>query len=234
MNLQLLININDALKMARLKDRQRALDLRRKGFSYSQIKKEIGVSRGTLSVWLRDLPLSKKRVRELRDLNEQRIERYRQTRSKKKGERLSKLYQEQKRMIFPLSQRDLLIAGLFLYWGEGSKTRMSELRIANTDPIVPKFFVYWATRFLKFDKSKIKVHLHLYSDMDAAKEIKFWSSILGISTRQFIKPYVKKNSSQLINRGTFGHGTCTVRIGNARIGEKIQMGLKSIRDHFGT
>ncbi len=218
--------------MARLKDRQRALELRKEGKSYSQIKSIIGASKSTLNYWLKDFPLSEARIRELRDWNQQRIERYRQTRAKTKEDRLSKTYSEQKKRIFPLSKRDILIAGLFLYWGEGSKTRILELQVANTDPAVPKFFVYWVTKFLRLDKQKIRVHLHLYSDMDIEKEKNFWSKALEIPISQFIKPYIKKNSSEFINRGTFGHGTCTIKVANARVSEEVMMGLKAIRDHF--
>ncbi len=126
-----------------------------------------------------------------------------------------------------------MIAGLFLFWGEGSESKMPEIEVTNTDPAIPKFFIHWVTNFLKLDRDRIKIHLHLYSDMNVEKEIEFWSSTLKTPKTQFIKPYIKKNSSKLINRGTFGHGTCTIRVGNARVGEKVQMGLKSIRDYFG-
>ncbi len=220
--------------MARLKDKHRALELRKSGMSYNQIKSTLGVGKGTLSSWLKDYPLSEKRIRELRDWNQERIEHYRQTRLRIKNERLEKVYSNQKKIIFPLSQRDLMIAGLFLYWGEGSKSKLPEIEVANTDPAVPKFFIYWVTHFLKLERSKIRVHLHLYSDMNIKKETNFWSTALEIPIKQFMKPYIKKNSSEMINRGTFGHGTCTIRTWDARTGEKIQMGLKSIRDHFGT
>jgi hypothetical protein len=219
--------------MARLRDRQRALELRKEGKSYSQIKSIIGASKSTLNYWLRDFPLPEARIRELRDWNQQRIEHYRQTRLKTKNDRLNKVYSEQKKVIFPLSKRDLMIAGLFLYWGEGSKTRISELEVANTDPAVPKFFIYWTTKLLKLDKSKIRVHLHLYSNMNIEKEREFWSKTLNIPKDQFVKPYIKKNSSVSINRGTFGHGTCTIKIGNARVAEGVLMGLKAIRNCFG-
>ena len=51
--------------MARVKDRQRALELRLQGRSYSQIKKELGVSKSTLSEWLRQYPLTQERIRQL-------------------------------------------------------------------------------------------------------------------------------------------------------------------------
>ena len=220
--------------MARLIDKRLALELRKQGKSYSEIKSSIGVSKSTLSYWLRDFPLPEARIRELRDWNQKRIEHYRQTRSKTKEDRLNRTYFKQKKIIFPFSKRDLFIAGLFLYWGEGSKTRIGELQVANTDPAVPRFFIYWTTKFLRLDKSKIRVHLHLYSDMNTEKEIEFWSKTLEVPKPQFTKPYIKVNSSEMINRGTFGHGTCTIKVANARVSEKVIMGLKAIREHFGT
>lgn len=46
--------------MVRSKNKLKAITLRKKGMSYSQIKTEIGISKSTLSGWLSDMPLSKK------------------------------------------------------------------------------------------------------------------------------------------------------------------------------
>ena len=219
--------------MARLKDHEKALALRKQGMSYSQIKKILGVSKSTLSNWLRDYPLSEQRIRELRDWNEQRIERCRETKRKKKEKRLNEFYQKQKRVIFPLSKRELYLAGLFLYWGEGSKSQPTDLSISNSDPSIINFFIYWLSKSLSVPKKKMRVYLQLYSDMDIKKEIKFWSEALKIPLRQFSRPYVKKSSSERINhKGGFGHGTCQLRIGSARIAEKTHMALKAIADRY--
>ncbi|MCK4520878.1 helix-turn-helix domain-containing protein [Candidatus Parcubacteria bacterium] len=219
--------------MAKFKDHQMALTLRKQGMSYSQIKKILKVSKSTLSAWLKDYPLSKKRIRELRDWNEQRIEKCRETKRKKKEERLNKFCKEQKRIIFPFDKRELYLAGLFLYWGEGAKVGMCRLSVSNTDPSIIKFFMDWLIKSLKVPKEKLKVHLHLYKDMNIAKEIKFWSEILNIPISQFNKPYIKKTDKASINhKGSFGHGTCNVKIGDARLTEKILMGLKSISDYY--
>ena len=77
--------------MARFRDRAKAIKLRFQGKSYSQIKSALKVSKSTLSYWLKDFPLSEKRIKELRDNNPRRIEKYRATRLKKKKERLEKL-----------------------------------------------------------------------------------------------------------------------------------------------
>lgn len=215
--------------MARFKDREKSLALRKQGMSYSQIKKILKVSKSTLSLWLRNYPLSKQRIRELRDWNEQRIERCRETKRKKKEKRLKQFYKEQRKLVFPLSKREYFLAGLFLYWGEGYKSQLTKLSISNTDPSIIKFFINWLIRSLSIPKEKIKIQLHLYTDMNVREKINFWSKTLNIPLNQFTKPYIKKNSSVRINhKGGFGHDACNVRVGNARISERILMAIKAI------
>jgi transposase len=219
--------------MARFKDREKALALRKQGKSYSQIKNILGLSKSTLSVWLRNYPLSKQRIQELRDWNEQRIEKYRETMRKKRQARLDKTYDEQKKIILPLTKREFFIAGLMLYWGEGEKTKLQGVGVSNTDPSVIKFFIRWVAMSLSSPKNKIKIQLHLYNDMNIKKELNYWSRTLNIPLKQFNRPYIKKTSSDRINhKGSFGHGTCNARIGNVLLAEKIVMGLKVISDKY--
>ena len=219
--------------MARFDDHEKALILRKQGMSYSQIKKLLKVSKSTLSLWLRNYPLSKQRIRELRDWNEQRIEKYRETMRRKRKERLKQFYKEQRRIILPLTKRENFLAGLFLYWGEGSKSHLTELSVSNNDPSIIKFFVNWLIKSLSVPKEKIKIQLHLYNNMDIEKEVDFWSKTLNVPLNQFTKPYIKKSSSARINhKGGFGHGTCNARFGNARLTEKIHMSIKTISDKY--
>ncbi|KKP80446.1 MAG: hypothetical protein UR81_C0028G0006, partial [Candidatus Levybacteria bacterium GW2011_GWB1_35_5] len=48
--------------MARVIDRQRAIELRKQGKSYGQIKKQLGIAKSTLSDWLSKYPLSEKQL----------------------------------------------------------------------------------------------------------------------------------------------------------------------------
>ncbi|OGM89041.1 hypothetical protein A3J77_02065 [Candidatus Wolfebacteria bacterium RBG_13_41_7] len=219
--------------MARVLDKQKAVELRLRGYSYSQIKSELKISKSTLSGWLKNYPLSEERIKELTSRNEKRIENYRKTRQRQKEEILKKIYQKEKAEIFPLSKRDLFIAGLFLYWGEGAKTKDAEVSLSNTNPAMAKFFVYWLENSLKIDRNKIKIKLHLYKDMDIRKEIDFWTKELKFSESQFTKPYIKdSNKSSITYKNGFGHGTCNITIGNAILMKRVLMGLKSIEDYF--
>lgn len=219
--------------MARFVDHEKALALRKQGMSYSQIKAILKISKGTLSHWLGKFPLSKERIRELRDGGGVRIERFRETMRLKKAKRLNEFYVEQKKLVLPLSRRDVFIGGLFLYWGEGTKSHPADLTVTNTDPAMLKFFIKWLKICFAVPKTSLKIQLHLYNDMDIKKEINFWSKTLNISTQQFIKPYIKESFLKDINhKGGFGHGTCSVRIGNARLSEKVLMAIKVITDKY--
>lgn len=201
--------------------------------SYSQIKKALGVSKSTLSGWLKEYPLSKTRIRELRDRNAERIEKFRITMKQKRDARLSCFYKRQQGKIFPIRKRELYLCGLFLYWGEGSKSHPATMTVSNTDPSMIKFFIKWLSVCLDVKKAKLKVHLHLYSDMDIETEIKFWSRTINIPVEQFTKPYIKKTKLlDVDHKNGFGHGTCSVNIGDARLTEETLMGIEVIRDKY--
>lgn len=220
--------------MARFKDREKALELRKLGLSYSQIKETLEVSKSTLSIWLRNYPLSRERINELRARSERRIERFRETMRAKREKRLLQFYLEEKNKILPLSKRDLFIAGLFLYWGEGSKRIDSRLVMSNTDPAVIKFFIKWAIESLGVPSDKFRVGLQLYSDMNVDKEVQYWSNILNIPRSQFIKPYIKRSVQIRINhKGAFGRGTCNISIYGTRMAERLLMGIKTVSDSYG-
>lgn len=218
--------------MARFKDRTKAIKLRLQGKSYSQIKNILKANKSTLSYWLKDYPLSERRIRKLRDNNPKRIEKYRATRLRQKQERFNKIYQKEKKILLPFSKRDLFVAGLFLYWGEGTKTTEARISVSNTNPSVIKFFIKWL-KLLKVPTKKIKIYLHLYSDMNSQKEINFWSDTLKIPKKQFQKPYVKRSKiKEITYRRSFSHGTCNVLVGGAELREKVMANLKIIEESF--
>ena len=132
-----------------------------------------------------------------------------------------------------MSKRDLFIAGLFLYWGEGGKTKECELILSNTNPVMIKFFIHWAQKCLSVNENKIKIKLHLYKDMNIDNEINFWAKELNIKKNQFIRPYIKdSNKSSITYKNGFGHGTCNASISSAILSKRVLMGLKAIENSF--
>ena len=71
------------------------------------------MSKGSLSLWLKDYPLGRDQIKQLRDLSEIRIEKYSQTMRVKRETRLAQFYRQEKASHLPLSKQELFIAGLF-------------------------------------------------------------------------------------------------------------------------
>jgi len=219
--------------MTRFADREKARALRAEGKSYSDIKEVLGIGKGTLSVWLQDMPLSREQIRQLRDLNPRRIESFRATMKNKRDKRLQEVSNRVRLEIGELTRRELLIAGLYLYWGEGMKAQRGTVGIANTDPAVIKTFIEWL-EIAGVPKGKLVVRLHLYSDMHTEQETEYWSKILLLPRTQFRKPYVKTSTlSGLTYKGGHGHGTCNLLFENMAMWEYITMAIQHLRElHF--
>lgn len=223
--------------MARRKEKRLAITLRERGMTYGDIRKRIPtVSKSTLSDWLRGLVLTDNQLEKLyrrryasRLLS---IEKTIKKKLRKRQKRLKRVYKEERIKLLPLSDRELYFCGLFLYWGEGRKSLKSAISLNNTDPRVVKFFHYWLVNILKIPKQKIRVALHLYSDMDKDESILYWSKELGIERNQFIKPYIKKSFRRNIKQKGFGYGTCGLYTNNQYLKEKVMMGINAIAAKF--
>ena len=213
--------------MARIIDKNKAIELRKKGMSYSQIKAKLGISKSTLSGWLFDMPLSEKRIRELRDFSPMRIERYRNTMKDKREARWNLVYKKVATDIGKLTKREFFLAGLFLYWAEGGKTERFSMTFSNTDPSMVSFFVKWAEKCLDIKKEDMHLKLHLYKDMNIDEYLDFWSKKLNISRKFFEKSYIK--NSRLVDltyKNGFGKGTCNVRVHRR---DKIEYIIQSLK-----
>ncbi len=139
---------------------------------------------------------------------------------------MSGYYNSQKAKLLPLTKREEFFTGLGLYWGEGNKSCRNTLSINNTDPSMIKFALHWITRCLEVPKDKVRVQVHLYSDMDVEKELNFWSREINIPRNQFAKPYIKSSHKADIDQKGFGHGTCGLLVYNTILKENTLSAMK--------
>lgn len=212
--------------------RKKAIVLRKEGKTFSEIRNYLEVSKSTLSGWLSKYPLTDEQLQKLQaTIVKNRYiaaEKIRNTKRNKREARLKQVLFIEEKNLLPVSARELYLCGLFLYSGEGVKGLNSTVSLNNTDPNVVLFYYYWLTDILKVPKKKIRVSLHLYSDMDIKESINYWSRQLHIPTSQFIKPHVKLASRESIDQKGYGHGTCGIYVYDARLKEKIIFGIQAI------
>ena len=217
--------------MARILDRRVAIKLRQQGKSWTYIKNCLSLNRGTLSRWIKDVELTQiQRQNILEDSKIRRIENYITTVKARRKRIEEDAYRTEFKNLGKIKDRDLFIAGLFLYLGEGSKSNRHLICISNSNPEIIKFAKFWLTKILLVPENKFRLQLHLYQDMDIKKEIDFWSKSLCIPRNQIIKPYIKKTSSKVIDHPTFGHGTCNIYLSNTILKGRIMASIKVILD----
>ena len=200
-----------------------AIKLRKQGKSYSQIKAELGVSKSTLSGWLSGMPLSASAITFLQK-DAAVIEKIRLTKLKNRTSRLQEVSKKVSEDMGIITSRELFIAGFFLYWAEGGKTTPYVISLSNTDPEMIVTYIRWLT-LLKVPKEKIIVRLQLYADMNVQKEIKYWVKSIGVSEKNFKKPYIKKSNLSDLTYISRGHGTCNVMVYSRDVAEYVHQGL---------
>ena len=167
----------------KLAEQRQARRLRRAGLPLAEIAAALGVSKSSVSLWVRDVEFTGPVVRSARGRRRDPHALHR----RKQGE-IERLLEEGRARVGRLSEREFLVAGVALYAGEGTK-RDGAVRFANSDPRMIVFFCYWLRRFFEVDESRLRVRLYLHEGLDLAATIAYWSALTGVPPSQFVKPY---------------------------------------------
>ena len=113
------------------------------------------------------------------------------------------------------SQRDLFVAGLALYWGEGYKGLSNELGFTNSDPAMIVFFLNWLSRIygIKTDQLILRVSVNA-SHRHRVREIeKYWSRLAGVPLAQFTMTSLIKTAHKKVYTNKSEHfGTLRVKV----------------------
>ena len=87
-------------------------------------------------------------------------------------------------------------AAVMLYWAEGYKVSFHSIDFANSDPRMALIFRRFLSEICHVDEKRIRGHLYCYEGQDVKALTRYWSQLLSIPEKQFIKPYIKKAAIQ--------------------------------------
>ena len=217
-----------------LKSKDRAIELRRAGMSYKQIKRELGTPISTLASWFKNEPWSqriKDRLsREVSWSNPKSLELL----AKANRERCKIKHEEYRTAAireFEIYKNDpLFLAGVMLYWGEGEKQpKYSVVRLTNNEPEMIRIFYLFLTKFLKISPDKISAWLLLYPDLVDAVQKGFWVRATGIPRSRFKKSiYIKgRHPSKRLS-----YGVCTIFVNSRALKERMLKWLELYQDYL--
>ncbi len=205
-----------------------ARELRSKGESVKGVARKLNISKSTASLWVRDIILSVKQLEELRKRKIKGGELGRLRNALKQKEKRLKIIQKYNklgiRQLEHLHDREFLIAGIALYWGEGSK-KTRKVEFCNSDQNLVKFMINWLKKSFGIKIEELRCYVGINEIHRKRENIvkNYWSQITDIPLKQFSKTSFKKVKNKKTYENFNEHyGTLSVRVRNpARFYYKI-------------
>lgn len=165
----------------KLVEREAARALRADGWTVPDIAARLGVSKSSVSLWVRDVEFPPSPRRRARRRGPNALQR-------RKAAEIEEMDALGITRLGVLGEQAFLAAGAALYAGEGSKTDGC-VKFANTNPAMVRFFLAWLRHFFAVDERRLRVALYLHHGLDLEAAVVHWSELTGISVSQFSKPY---------------------------------------------
>ncbi|OHB08325.1 MAG: hypothetical protein A3I19_01770 [Candidatus Zambryskibacteria bacterium RIFCSPLOWO2_02_FULL_38_13] len=190
--------------------KQKAIDLRKRGYSYSYITQFVPVSKSTLSDWLGKIPfLPNKHTIET-------IGKARAASGAKKHlmklESLNKAKLQSEKDIGEISKRDLFMLGLAIYIGEGGKFN-DITRVVNADPRIIRLSIKWFIEICGIRIEQIRIRLYLYPDNNELECVNYWSNFTEVPISQFHTSIIDRCVNKKENKkGKLPFGTAHMSI----------------------
>ena len=203
-------------------ERERARKLRREeGRSVKELAALLGVSRSSISLWVRDIELTAEQYEALRRRMGARID----------GSRANAVIGLERRKAAQRSGRararegELMhVAGCMLYWAEGSRSR-NTVEFVNSDPAMIGFFVAFLRSCYAVPDSKISVTCNLFADHETRqREIEdFWLGLVELPRTRLRKSTVNRYSkySQKKRRNKLPYGTCRITVCDTQLVQNL-------------
>lgn len=197
--------------------KETAIILRKKGYSYSEILKEVPVAKSTLSLWLRSVGLAKQQKQ---NITAKRIAGALRGAKARKDQRIKtteEIKDGAKKEIKNINERDIWLIGIALHWAEGSKEKnygsKPGIIFNNSDPRMILFFLKWLRTTFMVKNSDLAYELYIHETANIKKEQKYWSNMLSLPLKD-IRTYLKKNKIKTIRRNTGNdyHGLIRVKV----------------------
>lgn len=202
----------------KLKEREQAIELRRQGLTYREILEKVPVAKSTLSLWLGDVGLSEKQKQRISDKKRAAALRGALRRRTDRIQLTEKITSKARTEIGKITDRELWLIGIALYWAEGAKEKEwrpgTYIDFSNSDPHMARLFIAWLIRCCGVEKENIKVSIYIHENSRGRIEavIRHWAHWTTMPKKSFGYVYFKKHNPKT-KRKNIGHSY----FGNVRI-----------------
>jgi hypothetical protein len=104
-------------------------------------------------------------------------------------------------MLAELSERELLVLGVGLYWAEGTKSKpwrpSKRVVFVNSDPAMIRVFLAWL-RMLGIGPEECIFRVYIHESADVAGAERFWAGVVGVPVENLLRTARKKHNPQTV------------------------------------
>ena len=211
-------------------EQNKAVELRKQGVAMGEIAQRLGVSKSSVSLWVRDVKLTPAQLNKLNS-NGHSVDAIEKRRmSRLAGTKARRVFITEKALIEAekLVKDTLWCVGTSLYWGEGCKTQ-NMVRLANSDPAVLVIIMKYFRITCAVPEHQFRGHIHTFAHCDEKKAERYWSDVTGIPLKQFFKTYKKQSSASKNKRHTLPMGTCQVYVHDTQLFFRIMAWIEYLK-----
>ena len=204
-----------------------SISLRKEGLSFSEIQKQIPVSKSTLSGWFQDLKLTSEQLSKLKQKRAEVTKRVAEKKIAQTRGLIEAVRLNSSKDIGKISKRELWLMGLILYWRERVLNKNESdlhkgVRFSSSDPYLINLFLKWLHDvgglkkdelnfdiFVTLSKKNDNVGKEKKNSTEVQKIVDFWAVNTGFHNSYFNHIYYQKNrlrrsKRKITNRSRMG------------------------------
>lgn len=195
--------------------RDKARELRKQGMTYDQIQVELGCSKSSISLWVRDLPKPerKRSHEEAAAIARRGWEARLRIRDEGRQQRKTTAHHE----IGTLTDRELFLVGVGLYWSEGTKSkphaRRETVAFINSDPDMIVLYLAWLD-LVGVESERLRFHVMVHENADVTAAEQYWADLVRVDASTLGKTTLKKHNPKTVrkNVGDSYRGCLVVKV----------------------
>lgn len=200
--------------------RDEARRLRQQGMSVREIATQLKASKGSVSLWVRDVELTEDQKAMLK-ANQARWA------GRNQGAQTNRRQALEKRRAFQHAgrlkareMRPLHMMGCMLYWAEGSKHR-NNLHFINSDANMMLLFMRFLREEIHVQESEFVMYIHCHTQ-DAAEVQRisnYWLTLLNLPPSCLRQVFYKQGA--ITRNNILENGVCTIRVYRSEVLQHI-------------
>ncbi len=219
-----------------------AIELRKGGYSYSEIMKFSPVPKSTLSYWFRNIKLSEPQLARLKKKRIEAAQKGSKAKILKTSKAIEAIRQSSSKDIGKISKRELWLMGVVLYWRErllnnNDSDLKKGIRFTSSDQHLIKLFLKWLEDVGGITKKEINFDIFLPENKKSSLNdyVGYWAKATGFPKDNFSRYYLQKVKVKKSKRVTkkSDHGLLRIRVkASSMLARQISGWVNGILKHF--